>query len=322
MNVMKNITVKQLCLIFTMILLPFFGFSQFAGDSIIIYIDNQVELKVAIPDYSDQQALARATAVLTEFTRLISDIEDQLDSDSPEFATYSTGGNITIEPGDPKQIYLVSDGTISNSGYRDRVALSNADVTILITTSDLSNISEFALSKCLEKAIALLPRGKNWSVSLYYECTGETIKELETKNNEFDFIEFSAGAGAGLVKNNWVADISFGLGLGFKHKGVLRHNPYVSASLLFDFDSEGKVQINTFLNIGFRWNLEKKTSKRNLLGVELGYLIGQQGNLFNDNTARLSMNWSPAKAIVVSPQLYATDNFKTFFPGIRIGFGF
>jgi len=310
---------KHLCLILAL-LIPSFGFSQFSGDSIIIYVNNRVEMKVAVPDYADQEALSRATTVLTEFVGMISDIDSQL-TDSPELVKYSTGGSLTIEPGESKNIFLVNDGKIKNTGFRDRAILSSENVTIYLTTSDLSKITDQLLEKCLENVIKLLPERKSWSRSLYYECSGEAIKELETKNNELDFIEINVGAGAGLVRNNWVADLSFGIGLGFNQKGVLKHNPYISTSLLFDFNSEGKAQINTFLNVGFRWNQERKSANRNLLGVELGYLVGKQGDLFDNNTVRFSLNWSPAEAIFVSPQLYATDNFKTIFPGIRIGFG-
>ena len=98
-------------------------------------------------------------------------------------------------------------------------------------------------------------------------------------------------------------------------------SPYVSSNMIFDFNTESNLNINTFLNIGHRWNLDKKSEKPNMLGVELGYLIVKQGDLFGKNTFKLGVNWSPAKHISVSPQLYISDNFKTAYPGIRIGFG-
>ena len=59
------------------------------------------------------------------------------------------------------------------------------------------------------------------------------------------------------------------------------------------------------------------------LGIEAGYLISQEGNLFGDNTFKLGFNWSLVKgrSVFVSPQLYFTDNFNTVFPGVRIGIG-
>ena len=60
MNVMKKITMKQLCIILTISMLPTLGFGQFIGDSVIVYIDNRVEVKVAIPDYADIKTVNNA----------------------------------------------------------------------------------------------------------------------------------------------------------------------------------------------------------------------------------------------------------------------
>ena len=83
------------------------------------------------------------------------------------------------------------------------------------------------------------------------------------------------------------------------------------------------MNINTFLNAGFRWNLDKDEETPDWLGFEIGYLVGQEGNLFGDNTWKVGLNWSLIKgrSISVSPHLYMTDNFKTVYPGIRVGIG-
>jgi len=62
---------------------------------------------------------------------------------------------------------------------------------------------------------------------------------------------------------------------------------------------------------------------RALIGiVAIGYLIAKQGNLFGENIVRVGMNWSPLKGVFVSLRLYITDNLRTVYPDIRIGFGF
>jgi len=199
--------------------------------------------------------------------------------------------------------------------------LSGENYIIYITTTDMSLVSDMPLSECVQKVIAKLPEKTHWPKTLSYECIDGSINELDNKNNQVDFLELQFGAGAGLVKSTWVADISFGVSLGLNHKGMVRA-PYVSANMVFDFDAESNMHINTFLNLGYQWNLNKKTEKPNMLGVELGYLIVKQGDLFGDNTFKLGVNWSPAKHITVSPQLFIIDNFNQAFPGVRIGFGF
>ena len=320
MNVINKITMKQLCLILAISGLSMPGFGQFIGDSVIVYVENRVEIKVALPDYNNLKTSDSVTIALQEFKRIMPVLENQLSPGTADFVNFSVGGSLTVEPGDPKVIYLNKDGELTNTGFRDQAIIRGEKFTIFITASDLSKISDLPLSQCFEKVITILPEKTHWAKSLYYECIDEKINELEIKNNYLDFLELQFGAGAGLIKSTWVADISFGVGLGLNHKGMLRA-PYVSTNMVFDFDAESKMNIITFLNLGYKWNLEKRSEKPNLLGVELGYLIVKQGDFFGENTFKIGVNWSPAKHIYVSPQLYISDNFKTAFPGIRIGFG-
>ena len=290
----------------------------------IVYVDNRVEIIVAVPDYINLKSSDNATSALKEFESMIPEIVDKLSSGSADLVKFSVGSSVTVEPGDPQLVYLIKDGELSNTGFRDHVIINGKEFKIIITTSDISKISDLSLSKCLEKVVAILPEKTMMSKSLYYECIDEDIKVLEDKhktNPPVEFLEFNMGAGAGLIKSTWVPDISFGVGIGFNRKGALRY-PYVSSNMLFDFDTESNTNINTFLNVGYGWNTKKQGKKIDLLAIELGYLISKQGDLFGENTFKLGVNWSPAKGIFVSPQLYITDNFKTAFPAIRIGFGF
>ena len=311
---------KQLCIILAISMLPTLGFGQHIGDSVIVYVDNRVEIKVAVPDFADLKTSDSVLFALEEFERIIPELADQLPSGSADLVKFSVGSSLTVEPGDPKIIYLSKDGKLSYTGFRDQAIIKGENYTIFITITDLLKISDLPLSNCFEKVIAMLPEKSHSSRSLYYECIDGNITELENKNNKPDFLELQFGAGAGLVKSSWVADLSIGISLGLNHKGMLRA-PYVSSNLVFDFDAESSMNINTFLNVGYRWNINKKSEKPTNLGVELGYLIVKQGDLFGENTFKLGVNWSPAKFITVSPQLYISDNFKSAFPGIRIGFG-
>jgi hypothetical protein len=148
------------------------------------------------------------------------------------------------------------------------------------------------------------------------------LKSEDHTNGKIDFLELGLTAGAGLVKNNWVADLSFMAGLGLVRKGVTKYQPYLSTDLIFDFDDSGDIDLNMFLNIGYRPNIIKDPKNSTFLGVDIGYLVVSQGMLFEGTTFKLGVNWSPLKGVFVGPRLYATDNFNRVFPGIRIGFGF
>lgn len=311
---------KKLCLILAISLLSTLGFTQFIGDTVIVYVDSRVEIKVAVRDFNELKTSDNILSALKEFEKMIPEIEGQLSADEADLVIFSVGSTLTVEPGDPKFTYLIKEGELSNTGFRDQVIINGENFTVYITISDISKINDLSLSSCLEKVNGVLPEKTSWSRSIYYECSNGSIKELENKSNSPDYLELQLGAGAGLVKNSWVTDISFGVSLGLNHKGAIRA-PYVSSNLVFDFGAESKVNINTFLNLGYRWEINNKTEKRDFMGVELGYLVSKQGDLFGENTFKFGVNWSPAKHIVVSPQLYVTDNFETVYPGIRIGFG-
>lgn len=315
---------KQLCLILAALLLSNYLFSQSLGDSVIVYIDNRIALNIAIPDYIDLKSSDKVVSALQDFQSMLPDIEDQLSPTTADLVTFTMGGSVTIEPGDPKYTYLITDGSLRNTGYRDKVIITGDDFRILITATDLTGITEFGLVSCLEKVVDILPERTRMSRSLYYQCIDQQVESLEHMNHtngKLDFIELGLNAGAGLVKNNWVGDLSFAIGLGIVKKGVPKYNPYLSSNLLFEFDDTGSIDLDMFLNIGYRPNIVKDTGKSMFLGIEVGYLIVNQGELFDGNTFKLGVNWSPIKGVFVGPQLYATDNFKSVFPGIRVGFG-
>ena len=308
-------------LILAILAFPILSHGQFIGDTVIVYVNNRAEIKVAVPDYEDLKKSDSISIALTSFKNHIPEFTDQLSSEKADLVKYTIGKELTVEPGDPKIIYLNNNGVLSNTGFRDQAIISGEKYKIFITTSDLSKLTDLDLSDCMKNASAKLPEQTHWPRSISYECKDDNINELENKNMEMDFLEFQLGAGAGLIKGQWVADLSVGLGLGLNKKGM-RRGPYISSNIIFDFDAEKNMSINTFLNAGFSWDLNRKTENPNMLGVELGYLIAKQGELFGENTFKVGATWSPAKHIYITPQLFITDNFKQAFPGVRIGFGF
>ncbi len=312
---------KKLCLILTVLVQSTLAFSQVLHDSVIFYVDNRVEVKVAMHDFNELKSTNNVTAALEEFNTIIPQLKEQLSPESADLVRYSLGGSVSVEAGDSKTVYLNKAGEFTNTGVRDEAIITGEAFKIFITAADISNIPDISLTACLEQVIAILPEKTRWSKSLYYECVNGTVKALEDQNNELDFLEINLGVGAGLVRNTWVPDVSLGVGIGFRHKGTIRF-PYVSTNLLFAFDAEAKTRINTFLNLGYGWDISKKSKKKDLLGMEIGYLVSRQGDLFGKNTFKVGANWSPVKGVYVNPHLYITDNFSTLFPGIRIGFGF
>ena len=148
---------KQLCLFLAITALPSLGFSQFIGDSVIVYVDQRIEIKVAVPDYTDLKSSDSVIFALKEFKRIIPEIENQLSSGNADLIKYSVGGSLTVEPGDPKIIYLNKDGQLTNTGFRDKAIITGEKYEIFIITSDIAKFADFAAANCFEKVVSMRP---------------------------------------------------------------------------------------------------------------------------------------------------------------------
>ena len=109
-------------------------------------------------------------------------------------------------------------------------------------------------------------------------------------------------------------------GFTFSKKGIWKNQFYLSYNQLSHFENNSKINLNGFVNIGYRYNLSKTIGNPNWLGVELGYLVNRNGDLFGKNTFKFGVNWEIGKYISVSPQLYLSSDLV--YPAVRIGFGF
>ena len=210
---------------------------------------------------------------------------------------------------------------MSDTGFRDEPIISGEDFIVSLTTSDMATISSISSSTCIEQVKTILPDKIRWSKSIYYECIDGDIKLLEDKSNELDMLSLSLSTGATLVRSTWIPDLAIKIGLGLNKKGIMQ-GPFISSNLVFDFDSENKLNLNTFLNPGYTWTMNKTENRHDLMGVELGYLVSRNGDLFGEDTIKLGFNWSAVKLVSVNPHIYISDNFDAVFPAIRVGFGF
>jgi len=145
-------------------------------------------------------------------------------------------------------------------------------------------------------------------------------KQLDRVNGQMDAISLKGGVGVNMIKNQPVIDLSAEVGFTFSKKGIWKNQYYLSYNQLSDFDENSKINPNGFINAGYRRNLSNTVGKSNWLGVELGFIVSRNGNLFEKNTFRLGVNWEIGKYMSVSPQLYFSKNMS--YPALRIGFGF
>ncbi len=324
MKTIMHTTTKSVIILLSLALIPLSTIGQVIGDTVIFYVDQQIEVKIAIPDYYKLGSNQEIPKELFNLRVALPTLSSELSPDRAESIFVSPEGTVTVNPGNPTIVYQkVSDGLV-NTSFRDLAKISTEEYDISVTAQDITVVSDVPLEEHLARVVDRLPEKALRSRTLYYECKGEIVTELTSKhitNPPVEFLELEIGAGAGLVRNEWVTDFSFGLGIGFNKKGAYRY-PYLSSNMIFDFGEDRDINVNTFLNLGYGWSSNKLSTRNDRLYAEVGYLISRQGDLFEENTFKFGFKWSPVKGVYVNPLIYVSDGFSNIFPGVRVGFGF
>jgi hypothetical protein len=81
--------------------------------------------------------------------------------------------------------------------------------------------------------------------------------------------------------------------------------------------------INTFVTLELAQSFSREGKLWQKIGI--GYLVSEQGGYFGPNTFKLTLDLTGKPrhgTLHLIPELILTDNFKTVFPGIRLGVGF
>lgn len=316
---------KKICIALILSALSVVGFAQQIKDSVIIYIDNRLEINLILEDYQLLKDSNNVAELLAKFQSHIPSIKDELQAERAEIVNFKAGKELSIEEDQAKSIFLIDGDQIKNTGIRDRAIIHTSVGTLYIIAQDLSKVEDLSLMDCFQKVKDLLPEKSRASKTLFFQCIDGTvtaIKEKERVNSYGDYIELGIGTGANLIKNQLVGDISFKLDFTFNKKGAASFSSYLSTNLFYDFPTNESMNINMFTNLGYSWNRASKDEEDRIFGIEFGYLTSREGEFFEKNTFRFALNASLAKGIRVNPQLFMSDGFKKFYPGIRIGFGF
>lgn len=87
----------------------------------------------------------------------------------------------------------------------------------------------------------------------------------------------------------------------------------------FSFDENDTRSINSFVNLS---GLEDKflTKLKTMAGIDMGYLVFRQGDLYEKNTFRLGFGFK-GDFWYFSPQMYFPGKFKGVYPGLRVLIG-
>ena len=290
-------------------------------DSIRIQIDNRMEIELVVNTYKDlsrniEKDLKSLQSILKE--------SDAIPVKDSYTITYSPNRLVSIkQPGQNERI-VWKDNEMILDQFSNQCIVNSDDYSLLIRFNDIENlISDSLITKIKEAINATDANQSRFAATYNYAFQGNNLihyDQFDRLNGQLDVLSLKGGVGVNLIKNQPVLDISAEVGILFNKKGIRKNNYYLSYNQLSYFDDKSKVNLNGFANIGYRYNLSNDIKSPNWLGVEFGYLVNRNGDLFEKNTFKFGVNWEIGKYISVSPQLYISENFS--YPALRIGFGF
>ena len=317
----------KVCLIGSLFMLVLTSKAQRISDTVNIYIDERIEMKFVLDNYAelkDDSTKAVVSAFLTDFQKHLPELSKEMDVNASELLRYQDDDKIILRAREEKEVFMLSNDGLKNSGPRDKAILLHPKVRIEISAADLSEAVDVPFAKYFEEMVDSLPQKVRNSRVLTYSVKNDSLEAIIDKMDwkpTGDELEITFGAGANFYKGKWLGEFQTRMDLVFFEKNVLKHNPYVSYSWLYDFSRFDRVNINGFLNLGYQWDLARGKEEESRSGVEAGFLINRNGNLFEPKTWRVGLNWEAGDGISVSPQMYVVGGFEKVQPGIRISFG-
>lgn len=289
-------------------------------DSIYVQIDNNIELSMSIYEYS-----GLAENVEKDLKSLQSILKDK--SNIPEKVSYSIiyepDKSLSIKQTGPIEKIIWENGKQSTYQFNNQCNISSNKYYLRIKYNELEELVTDSLINKIREVIDTTSTIKGrFSTTYNYSFLGENMfhdKQFDKINGQMDALSLNGGVGVNLIKNQPVIDLSVEIGIMFSKKGIWKNQFYLSYNQLSDFSDNSKINLNYFINIGYRYNKSNTVKNPNWLGMELGYLTVKNGDMLEKNTFRFGFNWEIGKYITITPQLYFSGS--STYPAIRIGFG-
>jgi hypothetical protein len=289
-------------------------------DSLFVEIDNKIEVKMSIYEYSDlKENVGKHLVELQEILKVNQDVPQN----SSYIISFKPGEKLTIKSKETTETIIWKNGENNPYKFKNSCEVITDNYQIYIDFNDYEDlISENLITKITEAVDNTLANNSRRSKLFKYSFEKDSLVKNENYGigKTGDMLSLKAGVGANLIKNQPVIDLSGEVAFIFQKKGILKNQYYLSYNLLYDFVDNSSIDINSFLNVGYRYNFSNNKDDSNWLGLELGYLVSKNGDMFDDNTFRFGFNWQVGNNITISPQLYISS--EQTYPGLRIGFGF
>jgi len=181
----------------------------------------------------------------------------------------------------------------------------------------IARVNQALLQEHLQKRIAF--RG----TYMFQEDSARTLLNDSYGN---DAIELYGGTGASLVRDRFLPEMGIGLSVLMSDKNrVPRHRYSVKYTWQYLFNRKAengyRMDLNGFLMGEYAYNYSSNPDGTRWFVVGLGYLVSEKGDFWEGNTARGYIRYALSNRIYISSDIYATNDFGTFFPGVGVGIG-
>jgi hypothetical protein len=289
-------------------------------DTLSVKIDNKIEVGLSIYNYSDLKDTVEDN--LEVLNKILKD-NNNIPVNLPYTIIYEPHKKLSIKEAESKETVIWENGKQKPYKFTNTCKISAKSYFMIIEFNELEDLtSEDFINRLKEAIDATITNQNRYSRLFNYEFKEGSMASNEDNiiGKRGDMISIKAGVGANLIKNQPVIDLSGELAFVFQKKGISKNQYYLTYNLLYDFIDNSKTNLNSFLNLGYRYNLSNNRDDSDWLGVEFGYLISREGDMFDKDTFRFGFNWEVGNSITISPQLYISS--EQTFPGLRIGFGF
>ncbi len=289
-------------------------------DSIFVKIEDKLEIKVSIYDYSDlKSTILKDLEELQEILKVTEDIPE----DTPYSITYKPNEKLTINTKETVETVIWENGKHMPYKFENKCVIVSDKYQLKAYFNTLEDLTSEDLTAKLSEAVeATITNNNRYSKLFKYSFDKDSLIASENYGigKRGHTLELTGGVGANLIKNEFVLDLSGQIAFNLNNKDIPKSSYYISYNLLYDFVENSSADLNGFLNLGYRHNLSNSYNDTNWLGLEFGYLVNRNGNLFDEDTFRFGLNWDLGRSISIAPQLYISS--EQTFPGLRIGIGF
>ncbi len=226
-----------------------------------------------------------------------------------------------------KKIYFPVDTAIALIiKGNNKVELSSKLAIYFSTLKQLEELNQYDFNQILKNTDNEALRNNDWYlksspfvawVKIQNDNTAELVHQNNTLSANNDQIILTAGTSLENVKGEWNGSFYTKMTLQFGNKSLAKQAFSLSYEWMYDFSS-GKENINHWVNLGYQRNFSKDPNKGNWYGLNLGYLVKRNGDLFEKDSFRLGIEKKINKNISVVPQIYFNDFFKNAYPGFKI----